>query len=301
MSEPADSRDAVEIIASYHLVNGLFAPDRTAFERIIAATGAPLGAEVAGDVDRLFSVFDYCMRRASGLTFTQPARKAHPAAKAAIERASNAVSELSVTLACLNPSDTVDARFLDMCITRIAKELSNIRSILDARHGHLEWATEERRLWRDRREARGYARACGEMDIPDSIGLDIKKRADTEFHQCVLSIVAGFYELAFEPNTVPTNPRSGPFVRFVTACYAEMRAVVETLRPPEGARAEVSKVKDDALGKWEPMPDQTIRSRMNEPREARKMARPWWDEPPEAQQHRALWEMARDRWQAREG
>jgi hypothetical protein len=203
-------------------------------------------------------------------------------------------------LACLNPRDTADARFLEICATRIAKELSNIRSFLDARHDHREWATDERRQLRAQ-AARADTSAISDVDVAAAPNTDIKKRADTEFHQCVLSIIAGFYELAFEPNTVPANPRTGPFARFVTACYFEMRAIVETFQPSGEATAEASGVKKDTTEKWEPMPAETIRSRMKDLRDAREMTRPWWGEPPEAQRHRALWEMARDRWRAREG
>jgi hypothetical protein len=164
-----------------------------------------------------------------------------------------------------------------MRIDRIERELSIIRSELTTRGERLGSADEDRKEWR---KAHGSTKK------------DPKPQSDTEFHQGVLSILAGFYELAFAPNKVPAGEREGPFMRFVTACYAAMRAIVEQRQP--------SKTKDDALEKWEMATSAgTIRKRLDEPRAARAAKRPWPEEPPTTKQHRAHWEFASTLWRAR--
>lgn len=266
-----------ELLTAYHLCDGRFAPDRKAFDQILTTTNAPLSAEAASDQGRLFAVFEECMHRASALTYMQPYRKSQREAETAVEEATKAIAELTTALAQLFPRDTADARSLDMRIRRIASELSIIRSELMTRRERLDSADEDRLWWRD---AHGSTKTAPEP------------KRDTEFHQGVLSILAGFYELAFAPSKVPVKPGGGPFMRFVRACYSAMRAIVE--------QRQESETRKHALRKWESTtPADTIRSRLVEPRAARAATRPWPEEPPAAKQHRAHWALASTLWRAR--
>lgn len=266
-----------ELLTAYHLCNGLFAPDRKAFDKILKETDARLCAEAASDKDRLFGVFEECMRHASALTYVRPHRTSLLAAEAAVREASKAFDELTTTLVRLFPRDTADARALDMRIGRIATELSIIHSERTTRREHLDSDDAERQ---DRRDSLGSTERIR------------KPQSDTEFHQGVLSILAGFYELAFAPKKVPVKPGGGPFLRFVRACYSAMRAIVE--------QRQESETRKHALRKWESTtPTDTIRSRLVEPHAARAATRPWPEEPPAAKQHRAHWALASTLWRAR--
>jgi hypothetical protein len=268
-----------ELLTAYHLCNGLFAPDRKAFDEILKETDARLCAEAASDQDRLFGVFEECMRRASALTYVRPHRTSLLAAETAAKEASKAIDELTTELVGLFPRDTADARSFDIRIDRIVTELSIIRSELTTRLERLGSADEDRKEWR---KAHGSTKT------------DTEARGHTEFHRGVLSILAGFYELAFAPNEVPAGEREGPFMRFVRACYSEMHAIVD--------QRQRSKTRDDALEKWEmATPTGTIRSRLVEPRAAWKATRPWPEEPPVAKQYRAHREFASMLWRARCG
>lgn len=234
MRDPADDDlIAARIWQSYRAVHGPVTPDKAAFARIIAATELPLHEDAARNCDRLYAVFDDCMSVAYRLTFTTEVNESHfRTAADALKKARSAVRDLRAALRALEVPGGHFAKFLGDQTARVSRELSEIDNFVEARRTFRASFTNE----------------------PAT-------RGHTAFHHALLSILSGFYELAFSPRKVPARP-AGPFERFLNACLDEMRTAIKSSRLSIDA-------KSNALKKWEQPPQETVRSRLKEPRATR--------------------------------
>ena len=233
MNESSEDDPLVEqILRSHRAIYGPITPDEAAFDRIIAATGLPLHERAARKRKLLFLVFEDCMSLAYRFTVTPNVNESHfKSADDALAKARSAISDLQAALRAVEPSGGRVAVFIEDRIARISGVLSEIEEF-------------------------GLAGPFRETRIEK-----LATRGDTAFHRSVLSILSGFYELAFSPKQVPARP-GGPFERFLNTCIDEMRTAIAN----SGLAADA---KNNALTKWMLAPRETVRSRLEGPRASR--------------------------------